>query len=502
MGSISILSPSFTYFQDFNSLSFGLPAPGLPNGWTLSESGTSVRVDGTFGYNDGTGNAGDIYSFGPGSAGTPPYGDRSLGELTSNSFSGKFGVSFRNDTNEFVTQFSLTYIAKTWRNGSATLQNLDRLTFEYSTDATSLDTGSWTALPSLDALQSARALEPDTPYNGNDSFYDVSISGVSNVFVLAPGQTLTLRWRSYDIPGTDSGIGIDNVNFSVRTTKPAKNDLNADLTSDILFQNASGQVANWTLSGGKFSTYNNLGNASGYTVAGTGDFNKDGTADILFQDASGNVADWIIQDGKFYAYNPIGFSGSYKVVGTGDFNGDGTSDAVFQDASGNVAVWTLQNGKFQSYANLGNAGGYKVVATGDLNGDGTTDLVFQDAAGNVADWMIKDGKFSSYNALGNAGGFKVVGTGDVNADGTADIVFQNASGQVADWIIQNGRFSSYNNVGNAGGFSVVGTGDYNGDGTSDILFQNAGGQVVNWTLKNEQFNSYNNVGNASGYKAS
>jgi hypothetical protein len=353
---------------------------------------------------------------------------------------------------------------------------------------------------------------------GNDTFYGGTGSntlngsgGLNTALYIgsASSYSVTRDGAVTKVTGAninDSLTHIQRLQFADKTVQielVAPKDVNGDATSDILFKAISnGQVASWTVSNGTFSGYNNVGNAGGYAIVGSGDVNGDGTADILFQDASGNVADWIIQNGTFSAYNNVGDAGAFKVVGTGDFNGDGTSDAVFQDGSGNVALWTLQDGKFQSYANLGNAGGYKVVATGDLNGDGTTDLVFQDAAGNVADWMIKDGKFSSYNALGNAGGFKVVGTGDVNADGTMDIVFQNASGQVADWIMNNGKFQAYNNVGNASGFSVVGTGDYNGDGTSDILFQNAGGQVVNWTLKNGQFNSYNNVGTAAGYKAS
>jgi hypothetical protein len=340
-------------------------------------------------------------------------------------------------------------------------------------------------------------------FSGNSSNYTISRSDGA-LRVTASGLTATLS--------NFQGLAFDNRFVKV---KPPASDFNGDGKSDILFQSTSnGNVADWVVQNGMFASYNNLGNAGGYKVVGTGTFDLDSTADVLFQDASGNVADWIVNDGKFSSYNNVGNAGGYKVVGIGNFNGDSTSDILFQDASGNVAVWTMEDGRFLKYFAVGNAGAYKVVGTGDFNGDGTTDILFQDAAGNVADWIMESGllytadwdtrnvAFAIYNNIGNAGGYKVVGTGDVNADGTADIVFQNASGQVADWTIQNGKFSYYNNVGNAGGYSVVGTADYNGDGTADVLFQNAGGQVVNWTLKNGQFNSYNNVGTAAGYKAS
>jgi hypothetical protein len=325
------------------------------------------------------------------------------------------------------------------------------------------------------------------------------------VTALSDGRYVVSWTDNSGTDGDSSGSQVRAQIFSLAdTTAPTRiTDVNADGVSDILFQNGGGQVAGWTVQNGGFQAYNNIGNAGGYTVVGSGDFNGSGTADILFQDASGNVADWIVQNGQFSSYNALGNSGTYKALAIGDLDGNGTSDVVFQDASGNVAAWLIENGRFSSYRNLGNAGGYKVVGAGDFNGDGTADILFQDAAGNVADWIVKNGAYSSYNALGNAGAYKAVGTGDVNADGTTDIVFQDpASGQVADWIVNSGKYQSYNNVGNAGGFSVVGTGDYNGDGTTDILFQNAGGQVANWTLSNGQFQAYNNVGNAAGYKAS
>jgi hypothetical protein len=325
----------------------------------------------------------------------------------------------------------------------------------------------------------------------------------SNFLVSKSGATTTIT------RGTISRVtltGVENIQFSdvsQRSLTPPRSDFNANGVDDVLFQDASGNVANWTLSNGQFQAYNGLGGAGAFKVVGTGDVNADGTSDIVFQDGSGNVADWTLSNGQFASYNNLGSAGGYKVVAVGDVNADGTSDLIFQNDSGQVADWTLQNGQFASYNNVGNAGSYKVVGSGDFNNDGTADLVFQNTNGQVAIWTLQNGQFASYSNVGNAGSYKVVGVGDVNVDGTADLVFQEpTSGQVATWTVQNAAFSGYNNVGNAGSFSAVGVKDVNGDGASDLLFQNAGGQVASWTLQNGQFQAYNNVGNAGGFKAS
>jgi hypothetical protein len=489
---IILSDPSIPYTQSFIDLQ--RPAFRLPDGWQLSESGSTVRVDNAFRVNDGTDGFADIYDYGPSNLGG------SLGELTFDNYSGMFGAVFKNDTGKAITQLSLSYIAKTWRGGTS--GNQDRLTFEYSVDATSLSDGTWQAASALNALPSSSAMSTNQSYNGDLAAYQVAIASTITGLNIRNGGTFLIRWKSYNAPGVDFGISVDDITLQVGVTKRSSRDFNGDAMPDILFQNAAGNVAEWSLNNGAFAAYNNVGEAGGYRVVGAGDVNGDGTADVILQDAAGNVADWLISNGRYASYNNVGNAGDYKVVGTGNFNSDSALDIVLQNAAGEVAIWTLGNGRFQSYNALGNANGYKVVGTGDFNGDGTTDLLFQDSVGNVAAWFVNDGKYQSFSAIGLTPTYQVVGTGDFNGEGTDDIVFQNASGQVGTWIVKNGTFQGYNDVGNAGGYSVVGSGDYNGDGTSDLLFQNAGGQVANWTLKNGQFNSYNNVGNAAGYKAS
>src|SRR5688500_8387988 len=69
------------YTQNFNTLSAATTATdALPPGWLISEVGTATAADGKYVGGTGSGNAGNVYSFGP--AGSD---DRALGGLLSGS---------------------------------------------------------------------------------------------------------------------------------------------------------------------------------------------------------------------------------------------------------------------------------------------------------------------------------------------------------------------------------------------------------------------------------
>ena len=85
-----------------------------------------------------------------------------------------------------------------------------------------------------------------------------------------------------------------------------------------------------------------------------------GTSDILWQDSSGNVAIWemngtaILNQSTSFVAN---VAGQWSIQLTGDFNGDGMSDILWQDTSGNVAIWemngtTILNGNSSFVANV------------------------------------------------------------------------------------------------------------------------------------------------------
>src|SRR6266540_243220 len=141
-GSVSLSSLGTAYVQDFDTLAGSGTSSVVPPGWEFLEVGTNANTL----YSAGTGssNAGDTYSFG--SSGSA---ERAFGGLQSGSLNPLIGVAFTNDTGSLVTVLDIAYVGEQWRLGTSG-RGPDRLDFQYSLDATSLNTGTWTDADALD----------------------------------------------------------------------------------------------------------------------------------------------------------------------------------------------------------------------------------------------------------------------------------------------------------------------------------------------------------------
>src|SRR5258705_12459436 len=136
---VSLTGPAYT--QDFNTLALSGTSSTVPAGWLFSESGTNVNTIYTAG--NGSGNAGDTYSFVAASN-----SERAFGGLQSGSLNPTIGAGFTNNTGGTVTSLAIAYTGEQWR--LVALARPDRLDFQYSIDATSLTTGAWTDVNTLD----------------------------------------------------------------------------------------------------------------------------------------------------------------------------------------------------------------------------------------------------------------------------------------------------------------------------------------------------------------
>lgn len=202
---INLDADNLSYQQNFDSLAAsGTTGTALPAGWSFLETGNSANT--SYGVSDGSSNTGNTYSFGKtGSS------DRALGGLLSSNLVPVFGVSFVNQAGRAIESLSISYVGEQWRLG-ANNRN-DRLNFQYSTDATALNNGSWKSLGALDFIApvstgGARALDG----NANSRSLSGSIAGLN----LAQGGSLWLRWSDVDASGADDGLAIDN--FSLNAT--------------------------------------------------------------------------------------------------------------------------------------------------------------------------------------------------------------------------------------------------------------------------------------------
>ena len=198
------------FVQTFDSLAATGTGTTLPDGWYFSESNANT----TYTADDGTLNAGDTYSYG-----TAGSSDRALGALRSNSNSTIIGARLRNDAGNTLSEIAVAYTGEQWRLGAA--GRADRLDFQYSTNATSLNDGAatWIDVDALDFSSpntTATAGALDGNASANRTAITASITGLS----LAPSGTIWVRWEDLSISGSDDGLAIDDLSFSVDGTPP------------------------------------------------------------------------------------------------------------------------------------------------------------------------------------------------------------------------------------------------------------------------------------------
>ena len=197
--------------QTFDSLAASGTGTTLPSGWYFAESGQNANA--TYTAGDGSSNTGDTYSFG--SSGSS---DRALGTLQSSKLASTIGALLRNDTGNTLNEIAVAYTGEQWRLGAT--GRADRLDFQYSTNATSLnDAGAtWIDVDALDfsSPNTTAAGALDGNASANRTAIAASITGLS----LAPSGTIWVRWTDLDVSGNDDGLAIDDVSFSVDGTPP------------------------------------------------------------------------------------------------------------------------------------------------------------------------------------------------------------------------------------------------------------------------------------------
>lgn len=198
--------------QDFDTLAAsGSTNTTLPAGWFLSEPGSNGQYVASNG--SGSGLSGSVYSFGAtGSA------DRALGSIASGTTAPSIGAQLRNDTGALLSSLRVAFTMEQWRLG--TPGAADRLTFAYSTDATSLTTGTWTAVSALDAIAVVTAGTAESALDGNAAANRSAVSFDIDGMNVAANATLWIRWSDVNDASVDDGIAIDDVAVGVTEDLP------------------------------------------------------------------------------------------------------------------------------------------------------------------------------------------------------------------------------------------------------------------------------------------
>lgn len=200
---VSIPTSGVPVTQNFDTLANSGTSSTLPAGWALSEAGTSANA--TYTAGTGSGTAGDTYSFGAAAA-----SERAFGGLQSGALTPTIGAAFQNNTGGTITSLDVAYTGEQWRLGA--LARVDRLDFQYSLDATSLSTGTWTDVNTLDFT--APTTGPATgALDGNASANRTTLSSTIGSLNIAAGATFWVRWTDFNATGADDGVSVDD--FSI-----------------------------------------------------------------------------------------------------------------------------------------------------------------------------------------------------------------------------------------------------------------------------------------------
>jgi endonuclease I len=202
---IIITTLNTAYNQDFNTLANTGTSTVTPAGWAF------VEVGGNTSYTAGTGSSGtgDTYSFGSTSA-----TDRAFGGLLSGSVNPTIGAHFTNNTGTTITSITINYTGEQWRLGAT--GRLDRMDFQYSTDATSLSTGTWVDENNLDFTAPVTTGTAGSALNGNAAANRTVIAAYTITGLSINDATdFWIRWADFNATGADDGLGIDDFTIMV-----------------------------------------------------------------------------------------------------------------------------------------------------------------------------------------------------------------------------------------------------------------------------------------------
>lgn len=197
-GQISLTAQGTAYAENFDGM--GPTGTTLPTGW-VSTAPTVV-------VSNGSSNSGAIYN-----AGTTGAADRALGTLGSNSLTPIFGASFTNNTGSAITSLNISYMAEQWRTGSSSTAN-EVVAFSYSTDATSLTTGTWTPVTELDLNEILTTTTTSGQVDGNLPANRASKSATISGLNIANNTTFWIKFADDNAVGSDGMYAVDDFSLT------------------------------------------------------------------------------------------------------------------------------------------------------------------------------------------------------------------------------------------------------------------------------------------------
>jgi hypothetical protein len=272
----------------------------------------------------------------------------------------------------------------------------------------------------------------------------------------------------------------------------ARNDIDGDGRSDLLWLNSSArQFGYWIMVGAVTTRSWTTSIASGYTIAATGDLNGDGFVDIIWTSSARDLYAWFGNGMTFSSVKLAGYPSGWSLQGTGDINADGRADLLWTNGTARqFAYWIMDGARVLRTSTFNTTAGYRIAATGDFNADGKADLLWTSNARDLYMWLGNGSGFVSRQTTGYPSGWLLQGAADVDADGRSDLLWTNtAARQFAYWIMNGNQVVRTRTSSATYGYRLATFGDLNGDSRVDLLWTSNARDLYLWTGNGSGFSS-------------
>ena len=178
---------------------------------------------------------------------------KALGGVASGSLQTSFGAKIRNETGTTLNSVVISYTGESWRIGSA--DRVDQLDFQYSTDATGLDNGTWTDFDNLDYVNTGQATGSGSIQHTSSLNDTLTNLGVSN------NGTFWIRWNDLNATGADDGMAVDDLSITAICKAGT-----VAVSDDYIL---AGNNITWTYTGSDFDSYEYQWNSDGWNAPWT-----------------------------------------------------------------------------------------------------------------------------------------------------------------------------------------------------------------------------------------